>query len=71
MDRRDYGQCEIHMTSVTGHLMEMEFTDPTLRNWDPSREIDLFTATISSRVCLNPSPTHLSNTTRRRRALCL
>ena len=39
----------MHMTSVTGHMMEQEFTHP-YSNWSSCQPVELFTAPITKRV---------------------
>eukprot|EP01052_Picozoa_sp_SAG31_P006552 SAG31_NODE_302_length_18087_cov_97.056982_16_plen_279_part_00 len=44
------GRCQMEFTSVLGHLMELEFADPTLQSWGAVDPAVLFTAAVEKRV---------------------
>ena len=41
---------QMHITSVTGHLMEVEFAEPFGRKWNACKPLDLFELPIVKRV---------------------
>jgi|EP01049_Picozoa_sp_SAG25_P003057 DNA topoisomerase-3 len=44
------GACEMIFTSVTGHLMEMEFSDPGMKQWSGCDPVECFTSPVHKYV---------------------
>ena len=45
-----YGMCDMSFTSVAGHMMELEFSDPGVKHWEGCDPAVLFTAPVKKTV---------------------
>lgn len=65
-----YGSCHVVMTSVAGHLMELEFP-PQYRKWSDVDQLDLFDASCADQVTDNAKSIHANLQSQGRRAQLL